>query len=108
MDNLDLYIASGIAAAPTLPHPFVTQLNLFAGQLYLGSFRDYVEVCTTLGLAWQMAEDGSTIAVGGFVIRDRNGQVTSASTTGASQRKWRDGEKNILQRRHDIWVEGRG
>ena len=46
------------------------QLNLFAGQLYLSSFMECVEVCTFLGLAWEKAEEGCVIAADGFIMRD--------------------------------------
>ncbi|KAJ9607822.1 hypothetical protein H2200_007901 [Cladophialophora chaetospira] len=80
LDGLDLYVVSGMATSPTLQPHFIIQLNLFAGQLYLDSFQEYVEVCTMLGLAWRKAEDGSTIAADGFIIRDGDGQVTPASS----------------------------
>lgn len=80
IDGLDLYRVTAIPTPSTLPRRYVTLLNLFAGQLYLGSFLEYVEVCTTLGLAWQTAEEGSIIAADGFIIRGCNGQMHSAST----------------------------
>ncbi|KIW67539.1 hypothetical protein PV04_06783 [Phialophora macrospora] len=79
LDGLDLYVVSGMPSSPRLPSHLVTQLNLFAGQLYLNSFKEYVEVCTTLGLAWQKAENESTIAADGFIIRDCNSQTAGAS-----------------------------
>jgi hypothetical protein len=44
-----LYRVTAIATPSTLPRQYVTQLNLFAGQLYLDSFPEYVELCTTIG-----------------------------------------------------------
>lgn len=79
LDELDLYAVSGMPVLPTLPRRLITQLNLFAGQLYLGGFDEYVEMCTTLGLAWQKAEAGSLVAADGFIIRDGNGRRPSAS-----------------------------
>lgn len=79
IDQLDLYRISAIPTPPSLPRKFVTQLNLFAGQLYVDSFTEYVEVCNTLGLAWQEAEEGSTIAADGFIIRMCNGPLNHAS-----------------------------
>ncbi|RMD42864.1 hypothetical protein DV735_g2274, partial [Chaetothyriales sp. CBS 134920] len=69
IDDLDLYTVSGMSTLPTLPSHFIRQLNLFAGQLYFDSFKEYVEVCTMLGLAWHKAEDGSTVAADGFIIQ---------------------------------------
>ncbi|RMZ83548.1 hypothetical protein DV738_g1146, partial [Chaetothyriales sp. CBS 135597] len=70
IDRLDLYTISGMSTLPTVPSRFITQLNLFAGQLYLDSFKEYVEVCTMLGLAWKKAEEGMAIAADGFIIQD--------------------------------------
>ncbi|KAK5400772.1 hypothetical protein LTR06_011264 [Exophiala xenobiotica] len=69
LDGLDLYTISGMLALPRLPLRLIVQLNLFAGQLYLSSFREYVELCTTLGLAWQTIEGEAVIAADGFIIR---------------------------------------
>ncbi|EXJ80680.1 hypothetical protein A1O3_06964 [Capronia epimyces CBS 606.96] len=80
LDGLDLYVVSAVRELPILPPHHVTQLNLFAGQLYFKSFTEYVEVCTTLGLAWQKADDGCTIAADVFMIRDRSGQTRRASS----------------------------
>lgn len=81
IDGLDLYRTTAIPTPPTLPRRFMTQLNLFAGQLHLDSFQEYIEVCTALGLAWQMAVvEGSTIAADGFIIRDCNGQLNPTSS----------------------------
>ena len=80
IDGLDLYRVTAMATLSTLPRRYVTLLNLFVGQLYLDSFSEYVEVCDTLGLAWQTAEEGSTIAADGFIIRGSSGQMDSAST----------------------------
>ncbi|KAJ2892636.1 uncharacterized protein MKZ38_009532 [Zalerion maritima] len=54
IDHLELYAVpepKGLA----IPRNFIVLLNLFAGQLYLGSFREYVEVCDILGLVWKPA-----------------------------------------------------
>jgi hypothetical protein len=55
------------------------QLNLFTGQLYLGSFKEYVEVCAFLGLAWEKAEEGCVVAADGFIMQDNSGTRTSSS-----------------------------
>ncbi|KIW82284.1 hypothetical protein Z517_05311 [Fonsecaea pedrosoi CBS 271.37] len=80
IDGLDLYRVTAMLTPSTLSRQYVYQLNLFAGQLYLDSFQEYVEVCTLLGVASEAAKEGSTIAADGFIIRDCNGQVHSAST----------------------------
>jgi hypothetical protein len=80
IDGLDLYRVTAIPTPLTLPRQLVTQVNLFAGQLYLDSFGEYVEVCAILGLAWQKADEESTIAADGFIIRGCNGQLNSLSS----------------------------
>ena len=70
LDGLDLYTVPVRVGTPILPRCFVVQLNLFAGQLYLSSFMEYVEVCTFLGLAWEKAEEGCVVAADGFIMRD--------------------------------------
>lgn len=64
-----LTIPSG---APTyhIEHALLCQLNVFAGQLYLNSYADYVEVCTILGLAFDVPRDGEVMAADGFVVED--------------------------------------
>ncbi|KAK5280670.1 hypothetical protein LTR40_006010 [Exophiala xenobiotica] len=69
LDGLDLYTISGMLELPRPPLRLIVQLNLFAGQLYLSSFREYVELCTTLGLAWQTIEGEAVISADGFIIR---------------------------------------
>lgn len=69
LDRLDLYTVtactSSPAAAPSLR--LALQLNLFAGQLYLDSFAEYVELCEYLGLAWEPTEATET---DGFLLHD--------------------------------------
>ncbi|EMR61770.1 putative very large low complexity protein [Eutypa lata UCREL1] len=79
LDKLELYTVSGRLGARELPCPLVTELNLFAGQLYLSSFEEYVEVCKFLGLAWQPARDGEVIAADGFILEDSDGRVGGES-----------------------------
>jgi len=63
---------------PTLPRNLIIQLNLFAGQLYLSSYQEYVEVCQFLGLAYEKTEDGAVVAADGFII-SQNGIVGPGS-----------------------------
>ena len=51
----------------------VRQLNLFAGQLYLRSYDEYLSVCRFLGLSFRPRRDGVDVA--------RDGFVTQASST---------------------------
>jgi len=73
LDGLDLYTVPARPGMRALPRRLVVQPNLFAGQLYFGSFKEYVEVCAFLGLAWEMAEEGWVVAADGFITRDDSG-----------------------------------
>jgi hypothetical protein len=66
------------------------QLNLFAGQLYLSSFIEYVEVCTFLDLAWEKAEEGCVVAADGFIMWD-------GSDWGASRPRFGDSPVKFLK-----------
>ena len=80
MDTLDLYTVPAGRAAFILPRSLIVQLNLFAGQLYLSSFREYIKVCSLLGLAWEKADDSLVVAADGFILQDSRGMGTSKST----------------------------
>ena len=45
----------------------VTQLNLFAGQVYLNSYEEYLGLCSFLGLASESCPEGIVVAPDGFV-----------------------------------------
>ena len=51
LDRLDLFTEGKSFDRIHLPAILVLQLNLFAGQLYLSSFKEYTEVCEFLGLS---------------------------------------------------------
>lgn len=68
LDHLRLFtMSSSQQAAPAIPRDLITQLNLFAGQLYFGSFDEYVTVCDFLGLASGPVEDGMVVDPDGFI-----------------------------------------
>lgn len=73
LDGLDLYtVSDGPATKP--PRRLVVQLNLFAGQLYLSSYAEYLELCKYLGLAWEDSNEGQNVAADGFIVRrDKSG-----------------------------------
>ncbi|KAF8851671.1 hypothetical protein BDZ45DRAFT_140606 [Acephala macrosclerotiorum] len=75
LDTLDLFT---VPSRPDLilPRNLVVLLNLFAGQLYLDSFKEYIEVCELLGLAWDKSEEGCGVAADGFILQ--NGNVKSS------------------------------
>lgn len=52
---------------PAVPRELVLQLNLFAGQLYLRTHEEYVEMCRFLGLAC-VANGGVVGAGDGFFV----------------------------------------
>ncbi|OJJ43588.1 hypothetical protein ASPZODRAFT_28243 [Penicilliopsis zonata CBS 506.65] len=65
LDSLDWY---SVPSGRTVPRESIVQLNLFAGQLYLGTFEEYVEVCNFLNLAWESTRDDQRIAADGFIL----------------------------------------
>ncbi|KAN0110108.1 hypothetical protein V8E51_006495 [Hyaloscypha variabilis] len=84
LDSLDLYTVPAQAQPRIIPRHLVVQLNLFSGQLYLGSFSEYVELCKFLGLAWEKTEEGCIVAADGFVIKRGGSSGVSTSTFTAS------------------------
>jgi hypothetical protein len=71
LDKLDLYKISGIGSIGLdIPWELTIQLNLFAGQLYFGSFEEYIRACELLGIASEPRED---VRVGsdGFICSDK-------------------------------------
>ncbi len=80
LDGLELYTLPAQSKNRILPRHLVVQLNLFSGQLYLGSFEEYVEVCKFLGLAWEATKEGSVVAADGFIVRDGSSSAMAKST----------------------------
>jgi hypothetical protein len=59
-------------AIPAVPScwsypPFTMQLNLFAGQLYLRSYEEYLSVCRFLGLCYRPLYEQVQVACDGFI-----------------------------------------
>ncbi|UKZ64307.1 uncharacterized protein TrAtP1_005526 [Trichoderma atroviride] len=67
LDHLTLYTVPQRRKKPVIPPNMMAELNIFAGQLYLSSFKEYVEVCTKLGLAWSPADDSVVLGPDGFI-----------------------------------------
>ncbi|TGJ86351.1 hypothetical protein E0Z10_g2449 [Xylaria hypoxylon] len=84
LDKLDLYTVPEVHKDREIPRRFITALNLFAGQLYLSSFDEYIEICKFLGLAWEPAKGGEIIGADGFIHRDYAGRVGGRSGLRAS------------------------
>lgn len=68
LDDLNLFTQGAPFTPGTVPSRLITQLNLFSGQLYMSSYKEYTGVCDFLGLAWKAAEDGETVRADGFIV----------------------------------------
>ncbi|KAJ9413498.1 hypothetical protein QL093DRAFT_2594586 [Fusarium oxysporum] len=60
-----------------IPRGLITQLNVFAGQLYLSSYSDYVQVCDSLGLAWKAPDESIALGPDGFLPPNSTGNSFS-------------------------------
>lgn len=84
IDHLTLHTVPWRVATPLVPRAHVTPLSLFAGQLYLSSYKNYLEMCEFLGL-WMgelteaMEKVGWSIAADWFILRDGSGRVGRSS-----------------------------
>ena len=72
-DALDFYTTPSQVTPLALPRQLAVPLNLFAGQLYLSSYDDYLATCDFLGLSAEAAQDGWEIAGDGFILKDGEG-----------------------------------
>ena len=68
LDGLDLFTVPKLPTSWVVPPRFIIALNLFAGQLYLNSFNEYVEVCNYLSLASGKTEEGCVVDADGFIV----------------------------------------
>ncbi len=71
LDLLRLYTIPECTEHWELPRHLRLQLNLFAGQLYFGSFQDYADTCDMLSLAWRplsAADENVTVETDGFIV----------------------------------------
>jgi hypothetical protein len=67
LDQLTLYTVPQRPKKPIIPSGMMVELNIFAGQLYLSSFQEYIDVCNKLGLIWSPAGDSVILGPGGFI-----------------------------------------
>lgn len=67
LDQLTLYTVPQRPSFPVLGRSMMVELNIFAGQLYLSSFGEYIEICDTLGLTWKTVEDTVILEPDGFI-----------------------------------------
>ncbi|KAI1100553.1 hypothetical protein F4804DRAFT_348467 [Jackrogersella minutella] len=79
LDMLDLHTVPEPLKTRWIPKRLVTELNLFAGQLYFDSFEQYMDACNFLGISWKTPGEGEKIAADGFIIHDRAGRVGGES-----------------------------
>ena len=67
LDALDLFIQGKEYSSDQLPRYLVILLNLYSGQTYLRSYKEYRAICEYLGLAYQRAIEGSVVRSDGFL-----------------------------------------
>ncbi|EME77662.1 uncharacterized protein MYCFIDRAFT_84294 [Pseudocercospora fijiensis CIRAD86] len=84
LDELDFCTFSAQSAPPVVPRALAVQLNLFAGQLYISTYDDYMETCKFLGLSskaltQEMGQQGWQVDANGFIERDEQGRVGGES-----------------------------
>ncbi|KAK4550970.1 hypothetical protein LTR86_011321, partial [Recurvomyces mirabilis] len=84
LDDLSFYSVPCRPSQVSIPRSLALQLDLFAGQLYLSSYSDYMELCRFLGLytgsvSDAMAKSGWIVAPDGFLNRDGEGRVGGES-----------------------------
>lgn len=75
LDSLTLYNVPATPAPIEIPDIIKIQLNLFAGQLYFASYREYQELCDFLGVAYFKTPKGLAVADDGFILGG-NGKTT--------------------------------
>ncbi|RAK76570.1 uncharacterized protein BO72DRAFT_497067 [Aspergillus fijiensis CBS 313.89] len=73
VDKFDLYPIPAVLSTRPLrvPESLRIQLNLFAGQLYISSYREYCEICRFLGVASTAAPEGLAVAADGFIVEQQ-------------------------------------
>jgi hypothetical protein len=69
MEDLKTYTVPPVAEEWQAPPELVMQLNLFAGQLYLRDYGEYVRLCRYLGLAYTENRRDEVVGRDGFVGR---------------------------------------
>ncbi|KAI0122018.1 hypothetical protein F4814DRAFT_445966 [Daldinia grandis] len=79
LDKLDLYTVPQRLASRKVPQGLITELNLFAGQLYFDSYEQYVGACRFLGISYSTPGEGEEITADGFIARDSKGRVGGES-----------------------------
>ena len=79
LDSLQLYTMPEKAELQ-IPQPLITRLNLFSGQLYFKSWREYTEACDFLGVAWEAADADEESWLSGNTLSHLKAQCNNGST----------------------------
>ncbi|KAI1464850.1 uncharacterized protein F4812DRAFT_440689 [Daldinia caldariorum] len=79
LDKLDLYTVPEKLASRKMPQSLITELNLFAGQLYFSSYEEYVGVCRFLGISYSTPGEEEEITAEGFIAKDSAGRIGGES-----------------------------
>ena len=80
LDHLGLYTEGKPSDNIRIPDDFVSQLNLFAGQVYFNSYAAYVKTCKYLGVRSKLSEGEQTVDGDGFILQpSENGNKFSKS-----------------------------
>ncbi|KAH7127985.1 hypothetical protein B0J13DRAFT_646104 [Dactylonectria estremocensis] len=81
LNHMSLYTVPPRAEDVKIPEHLIVYLNLFAGQLYLSSFKEYVRICDNLDLAWSHSDESVTLEPDGFIPQgSREGSTINKST----------------------------
>ncbi|KAL4870315.1 hypothetical protein BDV12DRAFT_207815 [Aspergillus spectabilis] len=69
LDKFELYsVPSTNTDALDIPTTLKVPINSFAGQLYISSYQDYLEICNVLGLSSAKAPEDMKVAADGFMV----------------------------------------
>lgn len=79
LDRLTLYNVPAATASTEIPDNIRIQLDLFAGQLYIGSYIEYQQLCDFLGVAYIKTPEGLTVADDGFILGENEKTTFSKS-----------------------------
>ena len=66
LEDLTSFTLPAVPRSWTAPRLAITQLNLFAGQTYLRSYEEYVQLCNYLGISHRENTGNEAIPVDGF------------------------------------------
>ncbi|KAB8229417.1 uncharacterized protein BDW43DRAFT_314998 [Aspergillus alliaceus] len=70
LDELTLYNVPETSYSFRIPETLKIQLNLFAGQLYIGSYSEYREMCDFLGVSSLETPEIVNVAADGFITTE--------------------------------------